>query len=278
VNVALAMVAGLVVALVLVARSGPMLGHPYLERENYRGHRLPTAAGILLVVAVITVEAARVLLWLVGVDDTPTTSGRVLVVAAVVSFGFLGLIDDVLGDGGDRGLRGHVRALLRGRLTTGFVKLAAGAAMAMVLVVAAVPNGKGQAIVDGALIALAANLGNLFDRAPGRTIKVGLLAFVPLAVAAPSAAVVAVAPTIGAAVGLLPGDLRERFMLGDAGANALGAALGMAVVVGVGTDARTVVTAVLLGLTALSEVVSFSRVITAVPPLRALDELGRPAS
>ena len=36
-------------------------------------------------------------------------------------------------------------------------------------------------LADAALVALAANLGNLLDRAPGRTIKVGLLAYVPIA-------------------------------------------------------------------------------------------------
>ena len=39
-------------------------------------------------------------------------------------------------------------------------------------------------LADAALVALAANLGNLLDRAPGRTIKVGLVAYVPLALAA----------------------------------------------------------------------------------------------
>jgi hypothetical protein len=52
--------------------------------------------------------------------------------------------------------------------------------------------------------------------------------------------------------------------------------LGLALVVG-RPARRTRVTALLAGsaLTVLSEAVSYSRVIDAVPPLRALDRLGR---
>jgi UDP-N-acetylmuramyl pentapeptide phosphotransferase/UDP-N-acetylglucosamine-1-phosphate transferase len=64
-------------------------------------------------------------------------------------------------------------------------------------------------------------------------------------------------------------------MLGDTGANALGAALGSATVLVVGPGVRDIVALVLLALTLLSEVVSFSRVIAVVPPLRSIDRLGR---
>jgi UDP-N-acetylmuramyl pentapeptide phosphotransferase/UDP-N-acetylglucosamine-1-phosphate transferase len=131
-------------------------------------------------------------------------------------------------------------------------------------------------VVDGALVALAANMGNLFDRAPGRTLKVGFLASIPLLLLAGTAAPgVALGVVVGAALGLLPPDLRERSMLGDTGANALGAALGVATVLVVAPSTRVVVAGVLLALTLLSEVVSLSRIITAVPPLRLLDQAGR---
>jgi len=261
--------AGAVAATIVLRGMATSLAKPVLDRENHRGRHLPTAVGLCLVVAVVAVEGAR------SVLDPETTVDRLVVLIAVAGFGFLGLLDDLAGDGGDRGLRGHVRAAVTGRLTTGFVKLAAGGALGLAIASTA-PGGVVRTILDGALIALAANLANLFDRAPGRTLKWSLLACVPLAiVAAGDAASTALAPVAGAALALLPGDVRERFMLGDTGANALGGALGVGAFLALGPDARTAVAAALLALTLLSEVISFSRIIDAVPPLRLLDRVGR---
>jgi hypothetical protein len=70
-------------------------------------------------------------------------------------------------------------------------------------------------------------------------------------------------------------DLRERLMLGDAGANVLGAALGLGVVLACSPGVRTGVLVAVALLNLASERVSFSRVINAVPPFRALDRFGR---
>src|SRR5262249_56389801 len=79
----------------------------------------------------------------------------------------------------------------------------------------------------------------------------------------------------GAALALLPEDLGERAMLGDAGANALGAMLGAAAAASLPRPARGVLLAGIMGLTAASEVVSFTAVIERTPALRWLDMLGR---
>ena len=64
-------------------------------------------------------------------------------------------------------------------------------------------------------------------------------------------------------------------MLGDAGANALGALLGVALAARTGPVGRAVLLAGLAGLTAASEKVSFTKVIEGTPGLRELDALGR---
>lgn len=254
-----------------------VLGAPALARRNYRDRSVPTAAGVLIVLAVLVIEAGRAVTGALGLGDEPgLTLARSLVLFAVFGFGLLGLVDDLLGEEDTRGFRGHVGALVTGRLTTGFLKLLGGAGVAVVLVATPGFASGRRLVTDALLIALAANLGNLFDRAPGRAIKFGLLAYIPLAFALGTNAVgVALAPVMGATLGLLVPDVRERLMIGDTGANVIGAVLGLGVVLGLGQTARTVVVIVVAGLNIVAEMVSFSRVIDRVPPLRALDRLGQ---
>ena len=102
------------------------------------------------------------------------------------------------------------------------------------------------------------------------------MAFIALVATSGAArALSGVAVVIGAALALLLDDLHERLMLGDAGANVVGAALGLGVVLTCAPATRLVVLAIVTFLNLLSEVVSFSRVIDAVPPLRFLDRTGR---
>jgi UDP-GlcNAc:undecaprenyl-phosphate/decaprenyl-phosphate GlcNAc-1-phosphate transferase len=254
-----------------------LLTAPALARTNFRGAPIATAGGIYIVIAVLALEAARAVVAALGVGDQDgLTEARTLVVFAVVGFGLLGLVDDLLATGEHRGFRGHIAALLHGELTTGFLKLFGGGALAVILVATpGFPHGR-RLLVDALVVALAANLGNLLDRAPGRTIKAALVAYVPLAVALGDAAVgIAVAPVVGATCGLVGDDLRERLMLGDTGANVVGGVLGLGVVLGTSHTTRVVALVALVALNVASEVVSFSAVIARVPPLRVLDRLGQ---
>ncbi len=275
-TVVLGLLAGALAVVFLRVGAPDVLASPVLERENYRGHRLPTAAGILIVIAVLVVEAGRAVLGALGLGDEPgLTVDRSLVLFAVFGFGLLGLVDDVLGDGSARGFTGHIGALVRGRITTGFLKLFGGAAVAVVLVATPGFASGRRLLVDAVLIALAANLGNLLDRAPGRTLKFGLVAYVPLAlVLGTGTAGIAIATAMGAAFALLPDDLGERVMLGDTGANIVGAVLGLGVVLGRGETTRVTALVIVVVLTIVAEVSSFSRIIDRVPPLRWFDRLG----
>jgi len=268
--------AGFLVARLGCAAARPVFAAPALARPNYRGQVLPSAAGILLPVAAVAVEGGRAAAGAWRGAGGGSRPGTALTLATAAGFGLLGLVDDVAGSGADRGFRGHVAALSRGRLTTGGLKLVGGAALAAAVVGPVAGGSLSRLVSDAALVALAANLGNLFDRAPGRTIKAGGLAFLALALGtacdphlAPAAVVV------GAALGLLADDLHEHLMLGDAGANALGAVLGLGTVLACAPATRSRALAAAAALNLAAEVVSFTRVIDAVPPLRALDRLGR---
>jgi UDP-N-acetylmuramyl pentapeptide phosphotransferase/UDP-N-acetylglucosamine-1-phosphate transferase len=275
--VVVGLLVGLLTVRLLVLWGRDLLDAPALQRRNFRDRPLPTAAGLLVVIAVLGIEAGRGTLGAFGLGDEPGRNiARPLVLFACLGFGLLGLIDDLLGTEGDRGFRGHLHALSEGRVTTGVIKIFGGAAVALVLAANVSFVSGRRLLADAVLIALAANLANLLDRAPGRAIKVGLVAWIPIAIVARADAVgIAIAPVIGAFCGLLGDDLHEHLMLGDTGANLLGAVLGLAVVLDVGRGPRNGVLIGLIVLTLVAEAISFSAVIARVPVLRRFDMLGR---
>ena len=259
----------------LVAR--PSFAAPALSRQNFRGRSLPTAAGVVIPVALFAIEAGRVVAGTFGIGPQVGLTGPwLLVLVATCGFAVLGAIDDVLGDESQRGFRGHVRAVLRGQPTTGTLKLVGGGCVALAVVAPLAGNSPVRLFADAALVALAANVGNLLDRAPGRAIKGSLIGFGALLLAAGFEAVLApAAAVVGAAVGLLLDDLHEHLMLGDSGSNVLGAVLGVGVVLALAPSTRNLVLVALVATNAAGELVSFSRVIDALPPLRLLDRVGR---
>ena len=279
--------AGLVAGWLALVVIRPALGAPVFVRRNYRNHELPTGAGVAVAAGVLLVEAAKAVGGALGVGDAPVlTTARTLTMLTVVGFTLLGLADDLGAMGSTSGFGGHLRSIVAGSVSTGGIKLIGGGLLALVLggpaghLGGATPGPAGVArlLVDGAVIALSANLANLFDRAPGRVIKMSMLMFavlaIPVALRRSTAGLGAVAVVIGAATGVLPSDLRETSMLGDTGANAVGASLGLGVVLMCAPWVRFVVLLGLLAMNLVSERVSFSAIIDAVAPLRALDRFG----
>lgn len=194
-----------------------------------------------------------------------------------------GVLDDLAGSGKRRGLRGHLGALAHGEVTTGAVKLLGIGATGLGAAVAA-GGDPADVVVNAGLVAGGANLVNLFDLRPGRAIKVAAASGALLAATDagagtrreyPFRATIVTAPALGAALALLPEDLGERAMLGDGGANALGALLGAAAAATLPRPARAGLLAGITALTLASEKVSFTKVIERTPPLRWLDMLGR---
>jgi UDP-N-acetylmuramyl pentapeptide phosphotransferase/UDP-N-acetylglucosamine-1-phosphate transferase len=269
---AIGAVAGAVVTRVALSSLGSVLGGERHLKTNFRGRRIPGTAGIVLVAPAVAGGAAAAVYATAGGRGT----GAASVVGAAVAMGLLGLADDLYGSRRARGFLGHARSLVRGEPTTGALKAGGGAIVG--LAAAAGAGVRGWWILPaGALVALAANLVNLLDVRPGRAAKAWLAAFALLVVARPpGGALVVSAAVAGGVVAFLPVDIGERGMLGDAGANLLGAALGAAAIASLGHGALVGCLAVLVALTGASEAVSFSRVIERVRVLRALDDLGRP--
>ncbi|MFI8964122.1 hypothetical protein ACIGO8_18635 [Streptomyces sp. NPDC053493] len=146
---------------------------------------------------------------------------------AVLAAGACGAYDDVRGDE-RRGFRAHLAALRDGEVTSGAVKLF-GIGAAGLVAGALLKERPLDKVLAGVVIAGTAHLVNLVDVAPGRA---GLAV---LGIAAPGLlrGAQAAAP-MGAVAAVLADDLGERTMLGDTGAHALGAAVGVAVATGNG--------------------------------------------
>ncbi|MFC4556475.1 hypothetical protein [Georgenia faecalis] len=236
-------------------------------RTNYAGREVSLLGGAAAAGATVATLVA-----------TGTRAGGAGALAAAAG-GVFGVVDDLdPAPTRAKGLRGHLGALARGEVTTGALKIA-GIGAGALLAAATLPRPGARPLarvvdvaLDGALIAGTANLLNLFDLRPGRALKVGLGGGTLVALAggpgAPAAAGLA-----GVCLAALPTDLAERTMLGDTGANAVGAALGTALAAGSRTR-RAAALAGVVGLTLASERVSFTAVIEGNPVLRRLDRWG----
>lgn len=271
----LAFVAGLVASVLLwQAMASEFRESEVLRRQNYRGHQLPVAAGVVVVLAAVLVVAVYSVFIRFGADasaEQVRLANLLALSGTTLGYGLLGLLDDLVGATSTKGFRGHLGALTRGRVTTGLVKLVWG----VLLGVLAAPGTGWGGLRGGLVIAAMANLGNLFDRAPGRTIKVSLLGgALAIALGAPAGELSAMTLVLGAGLGMLIPDLRERCMLGDTGSNVLGAAVGFGLVVALGPTGEWIALAVLVALNLASERISFTRVIDATSPLRWFDRLG----
>lgn len=227
-----------------------------LSRTNFRGEEVTLAEGPAIVA---------------GLCATALVDPAAAV--AALSAGSLGLVDDLTGTTDRRGFAGHLGALAHGEVTTGAVKII-GIGVTGLLVAGVIDRRclRPDTLLAAGMIAGGANLINLFDLRPGRALKVSAFLATPLTLAgAPAAPIV-----LGAAAGAARDDLAGRSMMGDTGANALGAVLGVAAARRLGPRGRATGFAAVLALTLASEAVSFSKVIESSPVLRAIDQWGRP--
>jgi len=240
------------------------------NRTNHRGETVSLLAGPSVAVG----GATGALLGGLGTRLGPTAF------ATGITVGGLGVYDDIVGAREDqrssKGFKGHLGALREGQVTSGLVKILGIGSVGLLAGAAVSPRPVVRhpvdAVVNGGLVAGTANLFNLLDLRPGRAVKAGLLVGAPVLA---SAGGTSAAGAMGAATAMLPSDLAERTMLGDGGANALGALLGLGIAAGAGRVVRTATLATVVGLTLASEKVSFTQVIESTPGLREVDGLGR---
>lgn len=266
------------------------------RRANYRGQRIPALGGLCWMPLMV---ALLVLLFDVRAAAPSESRGSVPLYFPLCFLAWmaLGLLDDLWGTQERKGFRGHLQALRHGQFTTGGVKLLAGGALACVMAWAAVAHSPSFLFafpVAALLIALSANALNLFDLRPGRAIKVWLLGGIlvwllggmpfllaatqhrlPVETVISQGIVWSMLPLLLlVAVCYIPFDFAGMMMLGDTGANPLGAVLGLYLALLLPLPAQVFAVLLLLALHAYAERASLTTLIARVRWLRWLDELG----
>ncbi len=268
------------------ARSGAAASAP---RRRARTRQLPRTAQLPFPFGVLTLAAAPIALIPLmlraaacvhaGAADTE------ILPIALYALGVLalGLVDDAFGRAGaesragasrgrrrqrcervcrpavpPRGWRGHGAATLRGELSTGALKAAGSLGLAL-LAMSYLGLSNGRWLLAAAVLVLATNVFNLLDLRPGRATKAFVLLGAGLAIGSADLRPLW-ALGLFAAPALVAGayDLRERAMLGDTGANLLGALAGLWLVLTLSGTGQLVALALLAAITLYGELRSIS--------------------
>lgn len=261
---------GVLVAFVTYVSVKTLINKPAATKPNYAENPIFAFGGVLILIAMILC-AGLVALF-------PNVDGDYLaplgLITVSLGFALLGMIDDVFGDKSSQGFKGHISSLLKGQITTGAIKLFGGPILVLIIFSPSIPTrGYLPVFIDVITISLITNLFNLLDLAPGRCLKYSLIGQI---------AVICLMSTPGfkyAIFGVLCLalilDLREKFMLGDVGANLLGSIVGYSLIIAISDKATIFVLVAVVLLNILSEIVSFSKIIDSFIPLRWFDQLGQ---
>ena len=272
------------IVMFLLVRS---LGATAPKVPNYRGALVYNGLGFVWFIWLIAFWIGAHLLAMFGLKQPDWISYLIPIFPLIAGSCAFGLLDDWVGDTNAKGFRGHLSAFAKGKMTTGGLKmigigfLSLFTAISLYWVgISSVP----RIVFATCVIALMANFINLFDLRPGRAGKVYLVGLALAVVGIIFGNIVhldwinivaIVLAGLGPLVAVWRFDLGERGMLGDVGANSMGAFLGFLLATSLPLVALVVLTVVLFALNILSERMSFTGLIKRNRVLRAIDMLGR---
>ncbi len=236
---------------------------------NYKKIEIPLGMGLVF----ILIQATIVFLFSLFLKIN-----TVFVFSYIISMlliGIVGFVDDLIGEKDIKGFKGHIKALLNGKLTTGGLKALTGFGAAFIAALV-LSDSYLDIMLNTFVIALFTNLINLFDLRPGRANKVFLLLSIILVMTSfVKDYNYIIFSAIGIIVMYMPYDVKSRSMMGDIGSNALGITLGIYCILTQTFHFRLGYFIVLIILHVVSEFYSFSKIIAKNKFLSYIDNLGR---
>jgi hypothetical protein len=272
---------------VIMAMLAPSLDKTAPKTGNFRGVLVYNGLGIVWFIWLISFWMGAYLLVALHVDQPAWVRYLTPLFPVLAGSCAFGLFDDWAGSNQTKGFKGHLKALIHGRLTTGGLKFLGIGFLSLFLAISLYYDGVAsilRVILVTCAIALTANLMNLFDLRPGRAQKIYFLGLVAALVLIAVCGVIKLGgwdlaalafAGLGPLLAVWRFDLGERGMIGDAGANSMGAFLGFLYATSLPVWALVIVVIGLAAVNLLSERVSFSKIIEANATLSALDAWGR---
>lgn len=249
---------------ICVVKLSPRLG---LVKPNFRKQPILASYGLIAFPYIAAIVGA---LWYCQFVEKRYAH---LYLAAMGAMWVLGAIDDIWGSRAVGGFKGHFRMLIREhKLTTGALKALGGGVVALVAAWSVYGSNPVKWLLSSAVIALATNTLNLLDLRPGRAVAVLFSGLGVTYIVARGRLVVPLIVATVTAVMVIFGivDSRGKAMMGDSGSNALGAALGLTIVLNAPNWMLPAI-AILAAIHIYSEKRSISALIERNSVLRAID-------
>ncbi len=246
--------------------------------ENFKGELIPQGIGVMFALYTLPWYTLYLIINNYYPSDLIETGSILIMITALYTASLLGFMDDILGSRDALGLKGHIRALLSGRLTTGITK-AAGVLFISLIASIFLSFGFWTIILNTLLTALFTNLLNMLDLRPGRAVKfyifLTLIFGINALLIGRYYSFILILPIIGSVIGYFPFDLKARCMMGDAGSNLLGISIGILSVIQYGYFGKLILLFLLIMIHVITEKHSLSDVIKHSRLLSFFDNLGR---
>ncbi len=237
-----------------------------MVQENYKNINIPIGMGLYFIAPLLLGSLFSMFFFHNRYND--------LIMTGCIIMGFTGFLDDMNTDTLNKGLKGHIKMLLKFKLTTGMLKAITGVFISFYISLS-FSDSIWLLLLNTFLIALFTNFMNLWDLRPGRASKMFLLLCLLLFFFLPFSGKLYIGIMFFAVLYYLKGDLKAEYMLGDAGSNLLGFFIGSNCAIYINTNAKIIIFIFLVLIHITAEKVSFSKIIKENKLLNYFDMMGR---